>query len=66
MSRQLEEKESFMSQLTRGKQAFIQQIEELKRLHEEEVKVKDKKDEHDELVIGLRSNCCIITSILVL
>lgn len=49
MSRQLEEKESFMSQLTRGKQAFIQQIEELKRLHEEEVKVKDKKDEHDEL-----------------
>lgn len=39
MSRQLEEKESLMSQLTRGKQAFIQQIEELKRLHEEEVKV---------------------------
>uniref|UniRef100_A0A3B4FWF7 Myosin-3-like n=1 Tax=Pundamilia nyererei TaxID=303518 RepID=A0A3B4FWF7_9CICH len=38
---QLEEKESLMSQLTRGKQAFIQQIEELKRLHEEEVKAKN-------------------------
>lgn len=30
-----------MSQLTRGKQAFLQQIEELKRLHEEEVKAKN-------------------------
>lgn len=49
MSRQLEEKESLMSQLTRGKQAFIQQTEELKRLHEEEVKVRpDKRDKHDE------------------
>ena len=37
--RQLEEKEGLVSQLTRGKQAFTQQIEELKRLHEEEVKV---------------------------
>lgn len=42
MSRQLEEKESLMSQLTRGKQAFVQQIEELKRLHEEEVKVSSR------------------------
>ncbi len=46
MSRQLEEKESSMSQLTRGKQAFIQQIEEMKRLHEEEVKV---RHEHNEM-----------------
>ena len=37
--RQLEEKEALVSQLTRGKQAFTQQIEELKRLIEEEVKV---------------------------
>ena len=40
MSRQLEEKDSLMSQLTRGKQASIQQIEELKRFNEEEVKVR--------------------------
>ncbi|KAM4613349.1 myosin heavy chain, fast skeletal muscle-like [Polymixia lowei] len=38
--RQLEEKESLVSQLTRGKQAYIQQIEELKRHLEEEVKAK--------------------------
>ena len=38
-SRQLEEKEALVSQLTRGKQAYTQQIEELKRLIEEEVKV---------------------------
>ena len=38
-SRQLEEKEALVSQLTRGKQAFTQQIEELKRHVEEEVKV---------------------------
>ena len=37
--RQLEEKEALVSQLTRGKQAFTQQIEELKRQIEEEVKV---------------------------
>ena len=37
--RQLEEKEGLVSQLTRGKQAYTQQIEELKRLNEEEVKV---------------------------
>uniref|UniRef100_A0A8C5FPY1 Myosin heavy chain, fast skeletal muscle-like n=1 Tax=Gadus morhua TaxID=8049 RepID=A0A8C5FPY1_GADMO len=39
--RQLEEKEGLVSQLTRGKQAFTQQIEELKRLNEEEVKAKN-------------------------
>lgn len=39
-SRQLEEKEALVSQLTRGKQAFTQQIEELKRHIEEEVKVR--------------------------
>lgn len=50
MSRQLEEKESLMSQLTRGKQAFVQQIEELKRLHEEEVKVKSsKREKHNDI-----------------
>lgn len=32
-----------MSQLTRGKQAFTQQVEELKRAIEEEVKVRDPK-----------------------
>ena len=37
--RQLEEKEALVSQLTRGKQAYTQQIEELKRHIEEEVKV---------------------------
>ena len=37
--RQLEEKESLVSQLTRSKQAYVQQIEELKRHVEEEVKV---------------------------
>ncbi len=41
MGRQLEEKESLVSQLTRSKQAFTQQIEELKRQIEEEVKVKN-------------------------
>lgn len=38
-SRQLEEKDSLVSQLTRGKQSYIQQIEDLKRQLEEEVKV---------------------------
>ena len=38
--RQIEEKEALVSQLTRGKQAFTQQIEELKRQTEEEVKVR--------------------------
>ena len=39
VGRQLEEKESLVSQLTRGKQAYIHQIEELKRHLEEELKV---------------------------
>uniref|UniRef100_A0A673YUY9 Myosin heavy chain, fast skeletal muscle-like n=1 Tax=Salmo trutta TaxID=8032 RepID=A0A673YUY9_SALTR len=39
--RQLEEKEGLVSQLTRGKQAFTQQVEELKRQIEEEVKAKN-------------------------
>ncbi|XP_070815348.1 myosin heavy chain, fast skeletal muscle-like [Chaetodon trifascialis] len=38
---QLEEKESLVSQLTRGKQAHIHQIEELRRHLEEEVKAKN-------------------------
>lgn len=38
-SRQIEEKEALISQLTRGKQAYTQQIDELKRHIEEEVKV---------------------------
>lgn len=38
--RQLEEKEALVSQLTRGKQAYTQQIDELKRHIEEEVKVR--------------------------
>ncbi|XP_035297132.1 myosin-2 isoform X4 [Cricetulus griseus] len=40
-SRQLDEKEALVSQLSRGKQAFTQQIEELKRQLEEEVKAKN-------------------------
>ena len=38
-SRQVEEKDALISQLSRGKQAFTQQIEELKRHLEEEIKV---------------------------
>lgn len=38
--RQVEEKDTLISQLSRGKQAFTQQIEELKRQLEEEIKVK--------------------------
>ncbi|MBN3291239.1 MYH7 protein, partial [Polypterus senegalus] len=37
-SRQLEEKESLISQLTRGKLSYTQQIEDLKRQLEEEIK----------------------------
>ncbi len=37
--RQLEEKDSLVSQLTRGKQSNTQQIEDLKRQLEEEIKV---------------------------
>ncbi|KAK9528962.1 hypothetical protein VZT92_013087 [Zoarces viviparus] len=40
-SRQLEEKEALISQLTRGKQAYTQQIEEFKRHIEEETKAKN-------------------------
>lgn len=39
LSRQLEEKEGIVSQLSRSKQAFTQQMEELKRQLEEENKV---------------------------
>lgn len=39
LARQLEEKDSLVSQLTRGKQSNVQQIEDLKRQLEEEVKV---------------------------
>lgn len=42
----MEEKEALVSQLTRGKQAYTQQIEELKRLVEEEVKVKNLRKPH--------------------
>ena len=38
-TRQLEEKDSLVSQLTRGKQSYTQQVEDLKRQLEEEVKV---------------------------
>ncbi|XP_041748312.1 myosin heavy chain, fast skeletal muscle-like [Coregonus clupeaformis] len=41
LGRQMEEKESLVSQLTRTKQAYTQQIEELKRQIEEEVKAKN-------------------------
>uniref|UniRef100_A0A7M4F151 Myosin heavy chain 7B n=1 Tax=Crocodylus porosus TaxID=8502 RepID=A0A7M4F151_CROPO len=41
LSRLLEEKESFINQLTRGKTSFTQMIEELKRQLEEETKSKN-------------------------
>uniref|UniRef100_A0A3Q3ITE2 Myosin heavy chain, fast skeletal muscle-like n=1 Tax=Monopterus albus TaxID=43700 RepID=A0A3Q3ITE2_MONAL len=41
LARQHEEKEALIFQLTRGKQAYTQQIEELKRHIEEEVKAKN-------------------------
>ncbi|NXI96238.1 MYH1B protein, partial [Psophia crepitans] len=40
-SRQVEEKDALISQLSRGKQAFTQQIEELKRHLDEEIKAKN-------------------------
>lgn len=40
LSRLLEEKESFINQLSRGKVSFTQNIEELKRQLEEETKVR--------------------------
>ncbi|XP_009473570.1 PREDICTED: myosin-7-like, partial [Nipponia nippon] len=41
LSRQLEEKEALISQLTRGKQSYTQQLEDLKRQLEEEMKAKN-------------------------
>ncbi|XP_060940855.1 myosin-7-like isoform X2 [Limanda limanda] len=41
LSRQMEEKESLVSQLTRGKNSYNQQLEDLKRQLEEEVKAKN-------------------------
>uniref|UniRef100_A0A8C5I296 Myosin-7 n=1 Tax=Gouania willdenowi TaxID=441366 RepID=A0A8C5I296_GOUWI len=41
LSRQLEEKDSLVSQLTRGKMSYTQQIEDLKRQLEEETKAKN-------------------------
>jgi len=39
LSRQLEEKDSLVTQLTRSKMSYSQQIEDLKRQLEEETKV---------------------------
>ena len=39
LTRQAEEKDSLISQLTRGKNSYNQQLEDLKRQLEEEVKV---------------------------
>uniref|UniRef100_K7FJT1 Myosin motor domain-containing protein n=1 Tax=Pelodiscus sinensis TaxID=13735 RepID=K7FJT1_PELSI len=41
LSRQLEEKDALISQLTRGKQSYTQQMEDLKRQLEEESKAKN-------------------------
>ncbi|XP_039081746.1 myosin-7-like, partial [Hyaena hyaena] len=41
LSRQLDEKEALISQLTRGKLTYTQQLEDLKRQLEEEVKAKN-------------------------
>uniref|UniRef100_A0A670Y5Z6 Myosin heavy chain 2 n=1 Tax=Pseudonaja textilis TaxID=8673 RepID=A0A670Y5Z6_PSETE len=41
LARQVEEKDSLISQFSRGKQGFTQQIEELKRQLEEEIKAKN-------------------------
>ncbi|KAK0144617.1 Myosin-6 [Merluccius polli] len=55
LARQLEEKDSLVSQLTRGKQSYTQQIEDLKRQLEEEVKV-------SKLILHLiKTDSCIIT-----
>lgn len=40
LTRRLEEKESFINQLSRGKVSFTQSIEELKRQLDEETKVR--------------------------
>lgn len=59
LARQLEEKDSLVSQLTRGKQSNVQQIEDLKRQLEEEVKVFRKKNA--ESLIQLHLSSGIIT-----
>lgn len=48
LSHQLEEKECLISQLTKGKQALTQQLEELKRQLEEETKVRMPLSEKSE------------------
>ena len=42
----MEEKDALISQLSRGKQAFTQQIEELRRHLEEEIKVRRLYHKH--------------------
>lgn len=42
LARQLEEKEALISQLTRGKLSYTQQMEDLKRQLEEEGKVRPR------------------------
>ena len=44
MARHVEERDSLLSQLTRGKQAYIQQIEQIKRQNEEDNKVSEMSD----------------------
>lgn len=46
LSRQLDEKEALISQLTRGKLTYTQQLEDLKRQLEEEVKVRSRLRPH--------------------
>ncbi|CAB1311730.1 unnamed protein product [Coregonus sp. 'balchen'] len=53
LARQLEEKDSLVSQLTRGKQSNVQQIEDLKRQLEEEVKYEEEQEAKAELQRGM-------------
>ncbi|PKU41141.1 myosin-1b-like [Limosa lapponica baueri] len=55
-SRQVEEKDVLISQLSRGKQAFTQQIEELKRHLEEEIKASLEHEEGKILRLQLELN----------
>ncbi|KAK7916613.1 hypothetical protein WMY93_012374 [Mugilogobius chulae] len=59
IGRHLEEKESLVSQLTRGKQAYIHQIEELKRHLEEEVKKKlaQRLQDAEESIEAVNAKC---------
>ena len=50
LSRQMEDKDSLVSQLTRGKLSYTQQIEDLKRQLEEETKVHSRASLHLYLV----------------